>query len=69
MHCHLATGTLPTDIAESSPGIAAQCPRMCHAHMRVESPGTVDGDDTVIVVAAEGTSGTELTETRGRWRR
>jgi len=39
---------------------------MCHAHMRVESPGTVYGDDTVIVVAAEGTSGTELTETPGQ---
>jgi len=34
---------------------------MCHAHMRVESP---DGDDTVIVVATEGTSGTELTGTQ-----
>jgi len=33
---------------------------MCHAHMRVKSP---DGDDTVIVVATQGTSGTELTET------
>jgi len=39
---------------------------MGHAHMRVESPDTVAGDDTVIVVAAEGTSGTELTETPGQ---
>ena len=48
------------------PGVGVQWPWMRHAHMRVESPGTIDGDDTVIVVAAEGTSGTELTETLGQ---
>jgi len=39
---------------------------LCHAHMRVESPRTVTGDDTAIGFAAEGTSGTELTETLGQ---
>ena len=34
--------------------------------MRVDSPRTVNGGDTVIVVAAERTSETELTETLGQ---